>query len=292
MVSFSDKKKFATVFGKQMAYIEEGEGDPIVFLHGNPTSSYLWRNVMPHLDGLGRLIAPDLIGMGDSDKLDNSGPERYTFAEQRDYLFGLLEQLGITENVTLVLHDWGSGLGFHWAHTHPDAVKGVAFMEAIVAPIPSWDNFPERARKTFQAMRSPAGEEMVLGNNLFVEAILPGSILRDLNADEMAEYRRPFVKTGEDRRPTLTFPRQIPIENEPADVFNIVNEYSKWLKEASIPKLFVNADPGVMIADGPVSDFVRSWKNLTETSVPGLHFVQEDSLDEIGLAIAGWMKNH
>lgn len=273
-----------------MAYIEEGEGDPIVFLHGNPTSSYLWRNVMPHLTGLGRLIAPDLIGMGDSDKLDNSGPERYTFAEQRDYLFELLEQLGVTENVTLVLHDWGSALGFHWAHTHPKAVHGIAFMEAVVAPISSWDDFPDRARETFQAMRSPAGEEMILENNLFVEAILPGSILRDLSEEEMAEYRRPFVNAGEDRRPTLTFPRQVPIEGEPADVFNIVSEYSQWLTDSPIPKLLVNADPGVLIA-GPVEDFVRGWANLTEVTVPGLHFIQEDSPDEIGRAIADWKVN-
>ena len=289
-MNFSDRKKFATVRGKKMAYIEEGEGDPIVFLHGNPTSSYLWRNVMPHMTGLGRLIAPDLIGMGDSDKLDNSGPESYTFIEQRDYLFELLEQLGVTENVTLVLHDWGSGLGFHWAQTHPDAVKGIAFMEAIVAPLAKWDDFPSGAREVFQAMRSPAGEEMVLDNNLFVESILPGSILRDLSDEEMAEYRRPFANAGEDRRPTLTFPRQIPIEGEPADVFNIVSDYSQWLAETPLPKFFVNAEPGIMIA-GPVEDFVRSWKNLTEITVPGLHFIQEDSPDEIGSGVAEWIKN-
>ncbi len=291
MAGFIDRKKFATVRGKQMAYIEEGEGDPIVFLHGNPTSSYLWRNVMPHLSGLGRLIAPDLIGMGDSEKLDNSGPDSYTFAEQRDYLFELLEQLGVKENVTLVLHDWGSGLGFHWAHTHPEAVRRIAFMEAIVAPIPSWDSFPEGARAGFQAMRSPAGEQMVLDNNLFVENILPGSILRDLSDEEMAEYRRPFLNAGEDRRPTLTFPRQIPIEGEPADVFQWVAAYSQWLVETPVPKLWINADPGVMIS-GPVEDFVRTWKNLTEVTVPGLHFMQEDSPDEIGVAIAGWIKKH
>ena len=285
--SFRDRKKFATVHGKQMAYIEEGEGDPIVFLHGNPTSSYLWRNVMPHLAGKGRLIAPDLIGMGDSDKLDNSGPNSYTFAEQCKYLFALLDQLGVNQNVTLVIHDWGSGLGFHWAHTHQDAVKGIAFMEAIVGTRKSWDEFPERARATFQALRSPAGEEMVLEKNLFVEAILPGSILRKLSDEEMAEYRRPFANAGEDRRPTLTFPRQVPVGGDPADVTQAVNAYVKWLTETSVPKLFINAEPGVLIA-GPGRDFVRSFPNLTEVTVAGLHFIQEDSPDQIGEAVRDW----
>ncbi|WP_415256618.1 haloalkane dehalogenase [Sulfitobacter sp.] len=285
--NFRDKKKFATVHGKQMAYIEEGSGDPIVFLHGNPTSSYLWRNVMPHLAGKGRLIAPDLIGMGDSDKLDNSGPDSYTFVEQRKYLFALLEQLDVTENVTLVIHDWGSGLGFHWAHMHPDAVKGIAFMEAIVGTRSSWDEFPERARETFQALRSPAGEDMVLQKNLFVEGIFPASILRKLDDEEMAEYRRPFANAGEDRRPTLTWPRQIPVAGDPADVSEIVDAYVEWLATTPTPKLFVNAEPGVLIT-GPVRDVVRKWPNLTEVTVPGLHFIQEDSPDEIGEAIRDW----
>jgi len=288
--SFRDKKKFATVHGKQMAYIEEGTGDPIVFLHGNPMSSYLWRNVMPHLAGKGRLIAPDLIGMGDSDKLDNSGPDSYTFVEHRKYLFALLEQLGVTDNVTLVIHDWGSGLGFHWAHTHPEAVKGIAFMEAIVETRDSWDQFPDRAREMFQALRSPAGEEMVLEKNLFVEALVPGSILRDLTEEEMNEYRRPFANAGEDRRPTLTWPRQIPIEGQPADVTEIVDAYVDWLGKTSIPKLFVNADPGVLIT-GAVRDRVRSWPNITEVTVPGLHFIQEDAPDEIGAAVRDWHAN-
>ncbi|WP_422048344.1 haloalkane dehalogenase [Shimia sp.] len=285
--AFREKKKFATVLGKQMAYIEEGEGDPIVFLHGNPTSSYLWRNVMPHLAGKGRLIAPDLIGMGDSDKLDDSGPERYTFVEHRRYLYALLETLGVTENVTLVIHDWGSALGFHWAHSNPEKVKGIAFMEGIVAPVPSWDSFPAAARPIFEAMRSPAGEEMILENNTFVEAILPGSILRDLSEEEMVEYRRPFANAGEDRRPTLTWPRQIPIEGTPADVTEIVAAYSAWLKESDLPKLFVNAEPGALIA-GPVRDYVRAFPNLSEVTVEGSHFIQEDSPDEIGTAIKDW----
>lgn len=286
--SFRDKKKFQTVHGKQMAYIEEGEGDPIVFLHGNPTSSYLWRNIIPHLAGRGRLIAPDLIGMGDSDKLDNSGPDKYTFVEHRKYLFTLLDQLGVKENVTLVIHDWGSGLGFHWAHQHPDAVKAIAFMEAIVAPIPSWDNFPQDFADIFGGFRSPAGEEMVLENNMFVEGILPGAIMRQLTDEEMNEYRKPFANAGEDRRPTLTWPRQIPIAGEPADVVEIVGQYNAWLAETPIPKLFINAEPGALIV-GPVRDMVRSWPNLSEVTVAGTHFIQEDSPEEIGKAISDWL---
>lgn len=280
-------KQYKTIHGKQMAYIDEGEGDPIVFLHGNPTSSFLWRNVMPHLEGKGRLIAPDLIGMGDSEKLDNSGPDRYTYVEHRKYLFELLESLGVKSNVTLVIHDWGSGLGFHWAQQNPTAVKGIAFMEAIVAPIPTWDGFIESAREVFQGFRSPAGEEMVLNQNVFVENVLPGSVLRDLTEVEMAEYRRPYLEAGEDRRPTLTWPRQLPIAGEPADVVEIVDEYSAWLAQSDVPKLFVRAEPGALIT-GPVVDLVRSWPAISEVTVAGAHFIQEDSPDEIGEAIASW----
>jgi haloalkane dehalogenase len=282
------KKQYKTIHGKQMAYIDEGEGDPIVFLHGNPTSSYLWRNVMPHLEGKGRLIAPDLIGMGDSEKLDNSGPHSYTYVEHRKYLFSLLESLGVTSNVTLVLHDWGSGLGFHWAQQNAAAVKGIAFMEAFIAPLPSWDAWPESAVETFQGFRSAAGEQMVLDQNVFVEGVLPGMVLRDLTDAEMAEYRRPFLEPGEGRRPTLTWPRQIPIAGEPADVFQIVTDYGHWLAQSDIPKLFVNVEPGAILV-GEVEDFVRSWPALTEVTVPGLHFVQEDSPDLIGRAVESWL---
>lgn len=281
------KKQYKTIHGKQMAYIDEGEGDPIVFLHGNPTSSYLWRNVMPHLEGKGRLIAPDLIGMGDSEKLDNSGPHSYTYVEHRKYLFSLFESLGVTSNVTLVLHDWGSGLGFHWAQQNAAAVKGIAFMEAFIAPLPSWDAWPESAVETFQGFRSAAGEQMVLDQNVFVEGVLPGMVLRDLTDAEMAEYRRPFLEPGEGRRPTLTWPRQIPIAGEPADVFQIVTDYGHWLAQSDIPKLFVNVEPGAILV-GEVEDFVRSWPALTEVTVPGLHFVQEDSPDLIGRAVESW----
>ena len=280
-------KKFIEVHGKRMAYIDEGSGDPIVFLHGNPTSSFLWRNIMPYMEGKGRLIAPDLIGMGDSEKLDDSGPHRYTYVEHRKYLFELLAALGVNSNVTMVVHDWGSGLGFHWAHQNPDKVKGIVFMEAIVAHIPEWEAFPEAAIEVFQGFRSPAGEEMVLQQNIFVEAVLPENIIRKLTTAEMDEYRRPFLESGEDRRPTLTWPRQLPIAGEPADVIQIVNDYGEWLAQSPLPKLFVNGDPGALIA-GPVRDLVRSWPNVSEVTVPGIHFLQEDSADLIGEAIASW----
>lgn len=285
------EKKFADVNGHRMAYAETGkrDGDPIVFLHGNPTSSYLWRNIMPFAESYGRCIAPDLIGMGDSDKLPDSGPDRYRFVEHREYLHALLDQLGVTRNVTLVIHDWGSALGFDWANQHRDAVKGIAYMEAIVKSR-SWDDFPERARPAFEAFRSPAGEKMVLEENFFVERMLPGSILRDLTEAEMNEYRRPFTEPGESRRPTLTWPRQIPINGEPADVTAIVDDFAAWIPTAAFPKLFINAEPGAILGEGESRDFCRTWTNQTEVTVKGSHFIQEDSPDEIGRALADWLK--
>ncbi len=281
-------RKTVTVKGKTMSYVEMGEGEPIIFQHGNPTSSYLWRNVMPHLQDQGRCIAIDLIGMGDSDKLDGSDANSYTFVQHREYLDGALEALGVTDNVTLVIHDWGSALGFDWANRHRDAVKGIAYMEGIVTPI-NWADWPEAARGVFQGFRSEAGEEMVLQNNIFVERVLPGSILRDLSEEEMAVYRRPFLNSGEDRRPTLTWPRQIPIEGEPEDVVEIVQNYADWLSQSDLPKLFINADPGAILI-GPQREFCRSWPNQSEITVSGNHFLQEDSPDEIGQAISDWRK--
>ena len=283
-------KKSIEVLGKQMAYVEMGEGDPIVFQHGNPTSSFLWRNIMPYLQDQGRCIALDLIGMGDSQKLEDSGPERYTFAEHYQYFSAALEALGIAENVTLVIHDWGSALGFHWANQHREAVQGICYMEAIVAPFATWDDFSKDAQGVFQGFRSPAGEDMVLDKNIFVERVLPGSVLRGLTEDEMAVYRRPFAEPGEMRRPTLTWPRQIPIEGEPADVVAIVEAYGEWLQSSQVKKLFVNAEPGAILT-GKVRDFCRTWPNQTEVTVAGSHFIQEDSPDEIGQAIAAWLNN-
>lgn len=286
----SDKelpKKYIEVLGKRMAYVEVGTGDPIVFQHGNPTSSYLWRNVIPHVEKLGRCIAVDLIGMGDSDKLDDSGPDRYTFVEHRRYLDAAWEALGVTKNVTLVIHDWGSALGFDWANRHREAVRGICYMEAIVCPL-QWPEFPEAARGIFEGFRSPAGESMVLENNVFVERVLPMSILRQLSEAEMDVYRRPYLKAGEDRRPTLTWPRQIPLDGEPADVAKIARSYADWLSTSDVPKLFVNADPGAILI-GAQREFCRSWPNQREVTVKGNHFVQEDSPDEIGAAIADWI---
>lgn len=281
-------KQYVTVDGKRMAYHERGSGRAVVFLHGNPTSSYLWRNVVPHVADRARCIVPDLIGQGDSDKLDDVGPDSYRFVEHRHYLDGLLDQLDLGDDVVLVVHDWGSALGFDWANRHRDRVGGLAFMEAIVRPV-TWAEWPEQATPIFQAFRSEAGEEMVIGKNLFVEAVLPGSILRDLEPEELDEYRRPFLEP-QHRRPTLTWPRQIPIDGEPADVVEIVAAYAEWLSTSDVPKLFVNAEPGAILT-GPQREFCRSWPNLTEVTVAGSHFIQEDSPDEIGRAVADWLRS-
>ena len=279
-------QQFATINGKRIAYLEAGSGDPIVLLHGNPTSSYLWRNVIPHLEGLGRVIAPDLIGQGDSEKLPESeGPERYSFQVAFDYLDGLLKHIAADQNVTLVLHDWGSGLGFHWASQNPQAVKGIAYMEAIVAPL-SWQDWPESARGIFQGFRSEKGEDLVLTRNLFVEGVLPSSVLRDLSEEEMAHYRAPF-DTPANRQPTLNWPRQIPIDGEPPHMVSLVEAYGAFMAESPIPKLFINAEPGSILV-GAQRDFCRRWPNQTEVTVEGLHFIQEDSPEAIGRAIADW----
>jgi haloalkane dehalogenase len=290
------QKQTASVFDEHMSYIDTAPGGhdsgrTILLLHGNPTSSYLWRNVIPHLEEFGRCIAPDLIGMGDSDKLPDSGPGRYTFAEHRRYLDALLLGLGLTAagRIVLVVHDWGSALGFDWARRHPHAVDGIAYMEAIVAPV-TWADWPDEARGIFQAFRSPKGEELILERNYFVEKILPLSVLSPLADDVMEAYRRPFAGPGEGRRPTLTWPRQIPIDGEPPEVVADVVAYGKWLgTDDSPPKLFVNAEPGSILVGAP-RDFCRSWPNQTEVTVPGLHFLQEDSADAIGQAVAEFVR--
>ena len=279
-------KQYKTVAGKQMAYHEVGEGNPVVFLHGNPTSSYLWRNIIPHVSTKARCIAPDLIGQGDSDKLDDVSPGTYRFVDHREYLDGLLDQLDLGDQVTFVIHDWGSALGFDWAYRHQDRVAGIAYMEGIVTPI-SWENFDEGGRRVFQGFRSPAGEEMVIEKNIFVERVLPSAVLRGLTEEEMVVYREPFLDP-QHRRPTLTWPTEIPIEGEPADAVAIVEEYAAWLATSDVPKLFVNADPGSILT-GPQREFCRTWPNQTEVTVSGAHFIQEDSPHEIGQAISDWL---
>ncbi|HYB41658.1 MAG TPA: haloalkane dehalogenase [Candidatus Methylomirabilis sp.] len=280
-------RRRARVLGTEMAYVDTGQGDPVVFLHGNPTSSYLWRNVIPHVQADGRCLAPDLVGMGDSGRSPGGS---YRFADHARYLDAWFDALGLSRNVTLVMHDWGSALGFHWARRHPARVRGLAYMEALVRPV-TWEEWPEAARRVFQAMRSPAGEEMVLEKNVFVERILPASVLRPLTQEEMDVYRRPYREAGESRRPTLTWPREIPIAGEPADVVAIVDAYARWLSESQIPKLFVNADPGTILT-GAQREFCRRWPNQQEITVRGSHFIQEDSPAEIGGAVAAFVRRN
>ena len=279
-------KKHVEVLGKKMAYCEIGQGDPIVFQHGNPTSSYLWRNIMPHLENQGRCIAIDLIGMGDSDKLEDAGNNTYSYQVHKKYFDACLDALDISNNVTLVIHDWGSALGFNWAQENPNKVKGICYMEGIVTPL-MWEDWHQDAKGIFQGFRSEAGEEMILKKNLFVEAVLPGSIIRDLSDEEMNVYRKPFHKELH-RRPTLDWPRHIPIENEPKEVCEIVQSYGVWMSENEIPKLFINAEPGAILT-GRQREFCRTWKNQTEITVKGSHFIQEDSPNEIGNAIKEWL---
>ncbi len=280
--------KHLEIKGRRMAYIDEGEGDAIVFQHGQPASSYVWRNIMPHLEGLGRLIACDLVGMGGSEKLTPSGPGSYSYAEHRDHLFALWDALKLGDRVVFVLHDWGAVLGFDWANQHRNRVQGIAHMEAIAAPL-SWSDLPEQAHAFFRALRSPEGERMVLEENMFIEVRLPGAVMRRLTDEEMSRYRQPFGIAGEDRRPTLSWPRNLPIDGEPADVAKVVTDYGRWLSESDVPKLFINAEPGAIVR-GRIREFIRGWPNQTEVVVRGLHTVQEDSPDEIGAAVADFVR--
>jgi haloalkane dehalogenase len=272
-----------------MAYVDKGKGDPIIFQHGNPTSSYLWRNIMPYAEKHGRIIAPDLIGMGDSDKLDNSGPDSYTFEDHSKYLYGLFDELNL-DNITFVIHDWGSALGFHWANLNPEKVKAIVYMEAITSPIASWDDWPEAARNIFQAFRSKTGEDLILEKNFFVERVLVGDVYRGLSEEEMTIYRKPFLEPGESRRPTLTWPRQIPVAGEPENIVNICQNYAKFMSETEIPKLFINAEPGSILV-GSQREMARSWPNQKEVTVKGGHFIQEISPHQIGEALSNFLFN-
>jgi len=279
-------RQSVSVLDTEMTYVDTGKGDPVVFLHGNPTSSYLWRNVIPHVEPLARCLAPDLIGMGGSGPSPNGS---YAFVDHARYLDAWFDAMNLTRKVTFVIHDWGCALGFHWARRHPDRVKALVYMEGIVRPV-KWDEWPEAAHEIFEGMRSPAGEEIILEKNVFIEAILPGSILRSLTDEEMNVYRKPFVETGERRRPMLTWPRQVPIDGQPADVAEIVDTNSKWLAGCDLPKLFINADPGAILT-GPQREFCRAFPNQKEITVKGIHFIQEDSPHDIGQAIAEFLND-
>ena len=282
-------KNYKEILGKQMAYLDSGEGQSIVFLHGNPASSFLWRNITPFVEGLGRIVVPDLIGMGDSDKLEGEDNSDYQYHGQYKYLSTLLDSLDLGNEINLVIHDWGSAMGFQYARENPERIKSITFMEAIVMPL-TWDQWPENARNIFQLMRSEAGEEIVLEKNIFVERILLNDSANGFSDEEKAEYIRPFKNPGEDRRPTLTWPRQIPVDGSPQAVIDEVNKNGKFHKDSDIPKLFINADPGSILI-GEQREFVRSWQNLQEVTVKGNHFIQEHSPKEIGDALKKFIES-
>ncbi len=273
----------------RMAYVDEGEGDAIVFQHGQPTSSYVWRNVLPHLERLGRLVACDLIGMGASDKLANTGPGSYSLAQHAKYLFALWDALHLGDRMVLVLDDWGAALGFQWVRLNPRRVRAIVHMEAVAVPM-SFSDLPELARPLFKALRSPAGEEMVLHQNIFIEEVLKRATIRDLTPEETEQYRRPFLQPGEGRRPTLSFPRNLPLDGEPADAVRTIAELSNWMAlSADLPKLFIRGEPGTLMR-GRVLNAVRAWPKQTEVTVKGVKLLQEDSPDEIGTAIADFIR--
>ena len=278
-------KRFEEILGRRMAYVEAGNGAPIVFLPGNPTSPYLWPDVVPHVAGCGRCIAPDLIGMGDSEELHDGGAGSYTFDEHWRYVDALLKRLEVKENVILVGHDWGSALAFEWAVRNPRAVAGIVYMEGIVGPmdLEEWS-----ARRVFDRMRSPRGEDVGLSANGLVDNLLPRSIESSLRDEEMAESRPSFLNCGGARRPALASLRQVPLGGEPQDGAQIARAYTGWMSKSPLPKLFVNSEPGAILTGG-MREFCRAWPNQDEVTVQGIHFVQEDSADDIGLAITEWI---
>ena len=282
-------KKYKMILGKRMAYLDSGAGQSIVFLHGNPASSFLWRNITPHVEDIGRIVVSDLIGMGDSEKLEGTDNPDYQYHGQYKYLSTLLDELDLGEEINLVIHDWGSAMGFQYARENADKIKSITFMEAIVMPL-TWDQWPENARNIFQLMRSDAGEEIVLEKNVFVERILLNDSANGFTDEEKAEYIRPFKNAGEDRRPTLTWPRQIPVDGSPQAVIDEVIKNGEFHKNSNIPKLFINADPGSILV-GDQREFVRSWNNLQEITVKGNHFIQEHSPNEIGVAIKDFLES-
>ena len=282
-------KKYKDIKNSKMAFIDEGSGDTFLFLHGNPTSSFLWRNIAPHVEDIGRIVIPDLIGIGDSDKLEGVDNPGYKYHGQYSYLTALMDELDLGDNIHLIIHDWGSAMGFQFARENQDRIKSITYMEAIVMPL-TWDQWPDPATKIFGLFRSEAGEELVLEKNFFVERILLADSSTGYTEEEKSEYIRPFINPGEDRRPTLTWPRQIPLDGEPSEVVEEVRLNAEFHKESDIPKLFINADPGSILI-GDQREFARSWKNQTEITVSGNHFIQEDSSEEIGAALRNFVEN-
>ena len=282
-------KKYKDIKNSKMAFIDEGSGDTFLFLHGNPTSSFLWRNIAPHVEDIGRIVIPDLIGMGDSDKLEGVDNPGYKYHGQYSYLTALMDELDLGNNIHLIIHDWGSAMGFQFARENKDRIKSITYMEAIVMPL-TWDQWPDPATKIFGLFRSEAGEELVLEKNFFVERILLADSSTGYTEEEKSEYIRPFINPGEDRRPTLTWPRQIPLDGEPREVVDEVRLNAEFHKESDIPKLFINADPGSILI-GDQREFARSWKNQTEITVSGNHFIQEDSSEEIGAALRNFVES-
>tara|TARA_B100001113_G_scaffold68359_1_gene52782 strand:+ start:5031 stop:5894 length:864 start_codon:yes stop_codon:yes gene_type:complete len=282
-------KKYKEINSKKMAYVDEGSGDTFLFLHGNPTSSFLWRNIAPHVEDLGRIVIPDLIGMGDSEKLEGVDNPEYKYHGQYEYLTALIDELNLGDNIHLIIHDWGSAMGFQFARENQNRIKSITYMEAIVMPL-TWDQWPDPATKIFGLFRSEAGEELILEKNFFVERILLADSSTGYTEEEKSEYIRPFMNPGEDRRPTLTWPRQIPLDGEPREVVEEVRLNAEFHKESDIPKLFINADPGSILI-GDQREFARTWKNQTEITVSGNHFIQEDSSEEIGSALKNFVES-
>lgn len=276
------------VLGKELSYVDEGKGNPIVFLHGNPTSAYVWRNILPFLTRYGRCIAPDLVGMGQSQKIFPSGDRTYRFGDFQLFLDALLGAIGVTRKVVLILHEWGSILGFDWARRHPEAVGGIAYMESIVAPL-SWEEWPEETRDIIRALRGEEGETLALTDNAVVEKLLPLGVRRALSDREMSHYRAPYLIPGEGRRPTLSCVRDLPIDGEPKDMVRVVDEYGAWLSSTEIPKLFINCEPGHLLV-GTHRQACRKFSAQTEITLPGLHFPQEDSPTKLAAGLVDWYR--
>ena len=281
---FPFESKFIEINGSNMHYVDVGKGDAILFLHGQPTSSYLWRNIIPHMQYDFRCIAPDLVGMGKSDKpkLD------YNYHDHYDYLEKFISELGL-KNITLVIHDWGSGLGFHYANTHRDNIKGIAFMEAIIRPL-SWKEFPTNYKMMFKVIRAPyIGWFMLAVMNMFVNKVVPDSIVRKFSKEEFDKYKEPFP-TIASRKPVRKWPQQIPIDGKPEGVYKIIDAYHHWLKESGVPKLCLYAHPGAILMEKHVEYIRQNFPNTKMVDLgKGVHYVQEDHPHKIGKEIANWL---